>query len=275
MGAEQQMADATADAKPQEGAAPLQGSYPVASRHHKRPHPSAPYRRPVALPNYKVLAQPRTNNYYHATGGCPCIPRAVAHPGSWRLKEAQLRSSTAAHPATWSRKRPTATCCVHSAQTYGWKPGPHTVLAKNTAASGLCDTFGNMAFKRPTGVRDKDSEVSSVCAQKLEDLEALILEEHEARRNVEMDVGELQDIQREGTQDDYKLDYRNEKLRKEAAAASEAQLHDLLREVRGIVKRPLNQTNIDILRRVVERQECLMQQRALKAREDYPQIVFP
>ncbi|RNE98312.1 hypothetical protein TraAM80_08842 [Trypanosoma rangeli] len=269
------MADVTSNTKSQGGVAPMQGSYPVASRRHKKYHHCDCYGHPLGLPNYKLLAQPRTNNYYHATGGCPCIPRAVAHPGSWRLKSAQLRSATSVHPVNCTKKRFGPTCCVHTGQTYGWKPGPHIVLAKNTAASGLCDTFGNMAFKRRMEARDKDSDVSSVCPQKLEDLEALILEEHEARRNVEKDVDELKDIQLNGTQDDYKLDYRNEKLRKEAAAASEAQLHDLLREVRGIVKRPLNQTNMGILRRVVERQERLMQQRALKASEDYPQIVYP
>ena len=47
-----------------------------------------------SLPNYKLLTIPRTNNYYAATGGCPCVPRVAAHPGSWRMKEAQLRSST-------------------------------------------------------------------------------------------------------------------------------------------------------------------------------------
>ncbi|PWU84561.1 hypothetical protein C4B63_218g32 [Trypanosoma cruzi] len=89
------------------------------------------------------------------------------------------------------------------------------------------------------------------------------------------DVDELKDIQQRGTHEDYRLDYFNEMKRKEASAASEAQLHDLLREVRAIVKRPLNQTNMDILRRVVDRQEYLMQLRARKANEDYPQIVYP
>ncbi|KEG08908.1 hypothetical protein DQ04_06201020 [Trypanosoma grayi] len=256
-------------------AGPLQGSYSAAARHHKKYHQCDCYGHPMGLPNYKVLAQPRTNNYYSATGGCPCIPRAAAHPGSWRLKEAQLRSSKHSHGVGCMKTRPGATCCVHAGETYGWRPGPHTVLAKNTAASGLCDTFGNMAFKRPTGLRDKESDVSSVCQQKLEDLEALILEEHEARRNVEMDVDELKNIQLQGTQDAYKQDYGNEKKRQLAAAASEAQLNDLLREVRAIVKRPLNQTNMDILRSVVDRQERLMHLRKLKANEDFPKIIDP
>ncbi|EKG06018.1 hypothetical protein TCSYLVIO_002898 [Trypanosoma cruzi] len=269
------MADLNTRTRPHDDGVPMQGSYTVAARHQKKYHQCDCYGHPQGLPNYKILAQPRTNNYYLATGGCPCIPRAVAHPGSWRLKAAQLRSATQTHAVSCTKSRPDATCCVHAGETYGWKPGPHRVLAKNTAASGLCDTFGNMAFKKPTGVRDKDSDVSSVCQQKLEDLEALILDEHEARRNVEMDVDELKDIQQRGTHEDYRLDYFNEMKRKEASAASEAQLHDLLREVRAIVKRPLNQTNMDILRRVVDRQEYLMQLRARKANEDYPQIVYP
>ncbi|KAH9601008.1 hypothetical protein LSM04_006530 [Trypanosoma melophagium] len=253
--------------------APLQGSYGAASRHHKKYHQCDCYGHTEGLPNYKVLAQPRTNNYYCATGGCPCIPRAVAHPGSWRLKASQLRSATHTLGVGCTKKRPGKTCCVHAGETYGWKPGPHTVLAKNTAASGLCDTFGNMAFKSRTGLRENVSDVSSVCTQKLEDLEALILEEHEARRNVEMDVDELKDIQEKGTQDLYKQEFENEKKRKLAAMATETQFNDLMREIRAIVKRPLNQINMDILRSVVERQERLMRLRAAKAHEDYPPIL--
>ncbi|KAG8341303.1 hypothetical protein ERJ75_000356000 [Trypanosoma vivax] len=248
---------------------------PGNATHDKKYHQCDCYGHPLGLPNYKLLAQPRTNNYYASTGGCPCIPRVAAHPGSWRHKQGQLRSAAHGHVLSCTLKRPGNTCCVHAGETYGWRPGPHTVLAKNCAGSGLCDTFGNMAFKRPIRVRDRDSDVSSVCQQKLDDLEALILEEHERRRIVEMDIDELKEIKEKGTVDDYKLDFQNEKKREQASAASEEQLNDLLREVRGIVQRPLNHTNIDILRRIVRRQEHITQLRAQKAAEDFPPIIHP
>ncbi|AAZ11059.1 uncharacterized protein TEOVI_000201200 [Trypanosoma equiperdum] len=247
----------------------------AAAQHDKKYHHCDCYGHPLGLPNYKVLAQPRTNNYYNATGGCPCIPRSAAHPGSWRNKREQLRSTANHFPFGCTKKRPGTTCCVHAGETYGWLPGPHKVLAKNCAASGLCDTFGNMAFKKPIRSQDKDSDVSSVTTQKLAKLEELILREHGERRRIEMDVDELEDIKKRGAENDYKVDYENEKKRKQAMAASEGQLKELLREVRGIVNRPLNQTNIDILRGIVDRQEQFMQLRSLRAHEDFPPIIHP
>lgn len=249
----------------------------AASPHSKKAQQNNPSRRLQPLPNYKLLTQPRTNNYYAATGGCPCIPRAAAHPGSWRLRAVQLRSTTVPRGAhkNCGAAAAAASCCVPRGDMYGWRPGPHRVLARNTAASGLCDTFGNMAFKRPKKAGDGESEASHVDKQELEDLEELILEEHRARREVELDVEELKEIQRNGTQGAYKLDFENEKNRELAAAATEDQLNALLNEVRGIVKRPLNQTNMGILRRVVEKQEKLMELRRLKANETYPQIIYP
>lgn len=117
--------------------------------------------------------------------------------------------------------------------------------------------------------------MSSVTTQKLAKLEELILREHGERRRIEMDVDELEDIKKRGAENDYKVDYENEKKRKQAMAASEGQLKELLREVRGIVNRPLNQTNIDILRGIVDRQEQFMQLRSLRAHEDFPPIIHP
>lgn len=269
------MPESVVHANSRGGAAPLQGHYGVASRRNKNVQPPSRVRPAPQPPDYRLLARPRTNNYYSATGGCPCVPRAAAHPGSWRLKFAQLRSVDVPRGAQSKKAHVGHSCCVPRGDMYGWRPGPHRVLAKNTAASGLCDTFGNMAFKRKTSVEGGDSDVSSVNQRKLDDLESLILHEYDERRNIEMDVDELKEIQLQGTQDAYKLDYENEWKRRMASAASEDQLQDLLREVRDIVKRPLNQTNMDILRRIVEHQEKLIELRALKANEDYPQIIYP
>ncbi|CCD17668.1 unnamed protein product [Trypanosoma congolense IL3000] len=245
------------------------------SARHDKYHRCDCYGHTLGLPNYKALAQPRTNNYYNAVGGCPCIPRSVARPGSWRQKRDQIRSASN-YRQTWCAKgHPNATCCVHAGEAYGWLPGPHGVLSKNCAASGLCDTFGNMEFKRPPRRGDIGSDVSSVNTQKLEGLESLILKEHGERRRIEMDVDELEEIKKKGTEEDYKLDFHNEKSRKLAMAATESQLKGLVREVRGIVDRPLNQTNIDILRGIIDRQERLMKLRAAKATEDFPPIIHP
>ena len=177
-----------------------------------------------SLPNYKLLTIPRTNNYYAATGGCPCVPRVAAHPGSWRMKEAQLRSST-----------------------YG------------------CGSGCNLAFKSKSGlyrpVEDDVSEVSSASPQKLEDLEALILEEHQQRMRVEEDVEELAAIQQTGTADIYKKDHDEARRRHQLAQVSEAGLQELLREVKDIADRPLNQTNMELLHRILLRQEHLQRQR--------------
>ncbi|EPY32914.1 hypothetical protein STCU_02579 [Strigomonas culicis] len=141
-------------------------------------------------------------------------------------------------------------CCQHTGHEYGWRPGPHTVPPKNTAATGKCDTFGNMAFKSTAGyLNDNVSELSSVSPQKLEDLEALILEEHEARLRAEQDLAELKDIEAAGTQDQYKS------VKKLQVDVSEDDLNELLQDVKLVVDRPLNQTNIDCLRRLLVRQE--------------------
>ncbi|KPI85751.1 hypothetical protein ABL78_5200 [Leptomonas seymouri] len=222
------------------------------------------------LPNYKLLTIPRTNNYYAATGGCPCIPRVAAHPGSWRLKESQLRSSTyrCGNGCTKS-KSGDGQCCYHSGDQYGWRPGPHTVLDKNTAATGKCDTFGNLAFKSKSKaylpIDDDISDVSSACTQKLEDLEALILEEHQQRMRVEEDVDELTGIHQDDTAELYKRDYNRARRFRELAQISEEELHELLREVKGISDRPLNQTNMELLRRILQRQEHLQRQREYHA----------
>lgn len=220
------------------------------------------------LPNYKLLTIPRTNNYYAATGGCPCVPRVAAHPGSWRMKEAQLRSSTYRCGSGCVKKGKAAgesPCCRHSGHQYGWRPGPHTVLDKNTAATGKCDTFGNLAFKSKSGlyrpVEDDVSEVSSASPQKLEDLEALILEEHQQRMRVEEDVEELAAIQQTGTADIYKKDHDEARRRRQLAQVSEADLQELLCEVKDIADRPLNQTNMELLHRILLRQEHLQRQR--------------
>lgn len=222
------------------------------------------------LPDYKLLAIPRTNNYYAATGGCPCIPRVAAHPGSWRLKESQLRSSTYRCGTGCTRKEKTvaggeAPCCHHSGHQYGWRPGPHTVREGNTAATGKCDTFGNLAFKSKSSayrpIADDISEVSSASPQKLEDLEALILEEHQQRMRVEADVEELAAIQQDGTAELYKKDHDEARRRQQLAQVSEQELLELLREVKGIADRPLNQTNMELLRRILQRQDHLQRQR--------------
>lgn len=238
---------------------------------HKSYHKCTCYGHDKALPDYKMLQMPRTNNYYAATGGCPCIPRAPAHPGSWRLKEAQMRSSTHKCGNGCINKHPEVShkCCQHSGTQYGWRPGPHTVKDKNTAAAGKCDTFGNLAFKSKSRaympVEDDVSDLSSVSPQKLEDLEALILEEHEARIRAESDVHELKDIYDNDAQDTYKQDKELQDRRRFAAQATDEQFNELLRDIRGIVDRPLNQTNMDLLRRLVARQEMLQRNRDYQA----------
>ncbi|EPY40549.1 hypothetical protein AGDE_03379 [Angomonas deanei] len=226
---------------------------------HKKYHHCNCYGHEDGLPNYKLLAMPRTNNYYAAVGGCPCIPRVPAHPGSWRVKEATLRSSTYRHGNGCINKSSTnGQCCVHSGYQYGYKPGPHTVHPKNTADSGKCDTFGNMAFKsRACFPADNISDMSSVSPRKLEDLEALILEEHQARLRAEEDLTQLAEIKMNGTQDQYK----NDRSAAAAVEPSEAELEELLREVKSIVNRPLHQTNIDELRRLVKKHELQQQRR--------------
>ncbi|KPA78857.1 hypothetical protein ABB37_05931 [Leptomonas pyrrhocoris] len=220
------------------------------------------------LPNYKLLAIPRTNNYYAATGGCPCIPRVAARPGSWRMKKSQLRSSThrCGNGCTKNEKSTSGgPCCHHSGDQYGWRPGPHTVLDKNTAATGKCDTFGNLAFKsksrayRP--IEDDISDVSSASPQKLEDLNALILEEHQQRMRVEADIDELAEIQRNGTAEVYKKEFEEARRRRLLAQLSEAELQELLREVKDVSDRPLNQTNMELLQRILQRQDHLQRQR--------------
>lgn len=219
------------------------------------------------LPNYKLLTIPRTNNYYAATGGCPCVPRVAAHPGSWRLKEGQLRSSTYRCGSGCSKKEKAGSgpCCHHSGDQYGWRPGPHSVLDKNTAATGKCDTFGNLAFKSKSAayrpIEDDISDVSSASPQKLEDLEALIMEEHQQRRRVEEDVDELAAIQQNGTADLYKKEHDEARRRRLLAQVSDADLQELLQQVKDIANRPLNQTNMELLRRILQRQEHLQRQR--------------
>jgi hypothetical protein len=246
------------------------GSKQSGSAAHRCYHKCRCYGHEDNLPNYKLLTIPRTNNYYAATGGCPCIPRVAAHPGSWRLKEAQLRSSTYRCGSGCVKKEKSGTasegpCCHHSGHQYGWRPGPHTVLDKNTAAIGKCDTFGNLAFKSKSGayrpIDDDVSEVSSASPQKLGDLEALILEEHQQRIRVEEDIEELEAIQQNGTAELYKTDRDEALRRRQLAQVSETDLQELLREVKSIANRPLNQTNMDLLRRILQRQEHLQRQR--------------
>ncbi|KAK7198081.1 hypothetical protein NESM_000764200 [Novymonas esmeraldas] len=250
-----------------ERAADRSGS-PAAGSH--RYHRCRCYRHDEALPDYKLLAMPRTNNYYAATGGCPCVPRVAAHPGSWRLKEGQLRSAAYRSGTGCDNKgKSTASgagCCYHSGDQFGWRRGPHRVLDKNTAATGKCDTFGNLAFKSTSGAYrsgsgDDFSDVSSASPQKLEDLEALILEEHQQRMRVEADVDELADIQQSGTADLYKKTHNDAARRRLLAQISDVELQELLREVKDIVDRPLHQTNMDLLRRILHRQEHLQRQR--------------
>lgn len=241
------------------------------SQKHKAYHKCLCYGHEKSLPDYKMLQMPRTNNYYAATGGCPCIPRAPAHPGSWRLRKAQMRSSTHRCGNGCVNKHPEIThkCCQHSGYQYGWRPGPHTVKGKNTAATGKCDTFGNLAFKSQSRaympVDDDVSDLSSVSPQKLEDLEALILEEHEARVRVESDVQELKEIYDSDTQESYKQDKELKDRRRFASYATEEQLSELLREIRGVVNRPLNQINMDLVRRIIARQEMLQRNRDYQA----------
>ncbi|KAG5471716.1 hypothetical protein LSCM4_03268 [Leishmania orientalis] len=251
------------------------GNGPTAASDPHRYHKCRCYGHDETLPNYKLLTIPRTNNYYAATGGCPCVPRVAAHPGSWRLKEGQLRSSTYRCGTGCTKKSPAATsgCCHHSGDQYGWQRGPHTVLHKNTAAAGKCDTFGNLAFKSTSGAYcavdgDDLSDVSSASPQKLEDLEALILEEHQQRMRVEEDVDELAGIQHNGTADVYKKRYNDAARRRLLSQISEVELQELLRDVKNIVDRPLNQTNMDRLRRILQRQEHLQRQREYYAAQE-------
>lgn len=244
---------------------------PLKGKHGGAYHVCPCYGHTKTLPDYKMLAIPRTNNYYAATGGCPCIPRAAAHPGSWRLKEAQMRSATHRCGHGCTNKRPEShTCCQHTGYQYGWRPGPHTVKGSNTAATGKCDTFGNLAFKSKAylSLEDDVSDLSSVSPQKLEDLEALILEEHEARSRVENDVAELRDIQQTGTEALYKNDRSVVDKRRCIAQATQEQLNELLRDIKGIVGRPLNQPNMILLRRIIDRQELLQKKRAYEASHD-------
>lgn len=245
----------------------LRGTSGNSSTAAHRYHKCRCYSHEDNLPDYKLLTIPRTNNYYAATGGCPCVPRVAAHPGSWRMKEAQLRSSTyrSGSGCTTKQKGSEARCCHHSGDQYGWRPGPHTVLDKNTAATGKCDTFGNLAFKSKSAayrpIEDDVSDVSSASPQKLEDLAALILEEHEQRRRVEQDLDELAAIQQSGTADTYKKDHDEARRRRQLAQVTDADLQELLREVKDISDRPLNQTNMELLRRILRRQDHRQRQR--------------
>ncbi|CCW69838.1 unnamed protein product [Phytomonas sp. Hart1] len=209
-------------------------------------HGCASHRQKLSLPDYKLLAIPRTNNFYATVGGCPCIPRARAHPGSWRLRSAQRQSACG--------------------DGYGWKPGPHTVHASNTAAHGKCDTFGNLAFKssrlaRLAGKNDNTRDLSGVSPQKLEDLETLVLEEHNARVLVESDIEQLRSIRDSGTQKEYVQKIKDEERRRRQTEATEKQLNELLNDIRGIVSKPLHQTNMDILRRIIARHELTQENR--------------
>ncbi|CCW65613.1 unnamed protein product [Phytomonas sp. EM1] len=257
------MTSTRSDKKATNDTLPPLSSAPPQSTTTKRYHRCGCYRHDCGLPEYKLLAMPRTNNFYAAVGGCPCIPRTPAHPGSWRLKAAQLRSAThgggsciCKNPSAASNIR----CCFHSGAAYGWKPGPHPVHAKNTAACGKCDTFGNLAFKskrlaRLAGCEEDGSDLSSVSPQKLEDLETLVLEEHGARVLVESDIKKLREMQESGSQKTYMQALADEERRRRLAEATEGQLNELLNDIRGIVERPLNQTNMDILHRIIARQE--------------------
>lgn len=244
----------------------------IPGRYHKCPC----YGHANGLPDYKLLAQPRTNNYYAAVGGCPCIPRAPAHPGSWRLKKAQMRSATHRCGNGCINRYPQShshTCCVHTGHQYGWRPGHHVVKAKNTAATGKCDTFGNLAFRSKNKAylpaEDNVSELSSVCPEKLADLEQLILEEHRSRVRVEADVNQLKDIRDTNTAHIFKDDREVERRRHHFADPSEEQLNELLREIRDIVQRPLHQINMDLLIRIIRRQELLQKKRDYDAAQLY------
>lgn len=164
-------------------------------------------------------------------------------------------------------------CCTHTGHQYGWKCGPHSVKAQNTAAVGKCDTFGNMGFKTASRAyqpnSDSISDLSSVSLQKLEDLEALILEEYQARCLVESDVRDLKAIQQSGTADTYRQERHIEAQRQLMSQATEPELNELLRDIRRIVDRPLNQTNMDLLRRILRRQEMLQRQREYHANKKF------
>lgn len=156
-------------------------------------------------------------------------------------------------------------CCIHDGYQYGWRPGPHVVKCKNTACHGKCDTFGNLAFKSKNKAylppEDDVSELSSVNSEKLENLESLILEEHNSRKRAETDVNELKDINETQTSHLYKADRAVQGSQRIFAEPTEAQLNDLLRQIKDIVQLPLNQINIDLLMRIIRRQEIIMRKR--------------
>lgn len=243
---------------------------------HMNYHSCHCYGHTKGLPDYRLLAQPRTSNYYASAGGCPCIPRAAAHPGSWRLKQHQMRSAT--HRCTHGcvNRLPqshTHDCCIHDGYQYGWRPGPHRVKSKNTACRGKCDTFGNLAFKSRNKVylpeEDNVSEVSSAGSEKLGALEDLILEEHQSRQRAEMDVNQLKDIKGSNTANLYKDDRAVENSRKKFAQPTEEILDELLRQIKGITKLPLHQINMELLNRIIERQEMIMAKRQYDAGQKY------
>lgn len=241
---------------------------------HQKYHKCPCYGHAKGLPDYKLLAMPRTNNYYAAVGGCPCIPRAPAHPGSWRLKNAQMKSAAHRCGNGCVNRSPLAhTCCIHSGHQYGWKAGPHVVKAKHTAAAGKCDTWGNLAFRSTNRAylpaEDDVSDLSSVSPQKLADLEELVLREHHSRMRVEADVHQLVDVKDTNTANLYKGDREVEHRRRNFADPSEEQLNELLREIREIVQRPLHQINMDLLVRVIRRQELLQKKRDYDAAQLY------
>lgn len=228
------------------------------------------------LPDYRLLAQPRTSNYYAACGGCPCIPRAAAHPGSWRLKQHQMRSAT--HRCTHGcvNRLPqshTHDCCIHDGYQYGWRPGPHRVRCENTASHGKCDTFGNLAFKSRKKVylpeEDNVSELSSAGSEKLGALEKRILEEHQSRKRAETDVNELKDIQGLNIAHLYKDDRAVQKSRDVYAQPTEDMLDELLRQIKDITKLPLHQTNMELLNRIIQKQEMTMGKRKYDGAQKY------
>lgn len=156
---------------------------------------------------------------------------------------------------------------------YGWRAGPHTVKAKNTAAEGKCDTFGNLAFKSKSKAylpaEDDVEALSSVSPQSLKHLEELILEEHERRMRVEADTEHLKQIKETNTGHLFTHDRVVEHRRGQYADPSEEQLNELLREIRDIVRRPLHQINMDLLIRIIRRQEILQRKREYDASKLY------
>lgn len=260
------------------------------------------------LPDYGVLAIPRTNNYYAAVGGCPCIPRCGGRPGGYSMRSQQTRSVRNEYSATNNCDRHNHTCScggsgkakqaaasgsgdkvvdkrttqlknmnqyLYGQYEYGWRPGPHTVNPANTAATGKCDTYGNMAFKSTNrahgiGAMDDCSDCSSAGATKLADLEELILEEHAGRMRVEADLTQLRTIADDGTADavlqeaaEAEKNATRTNGTRAMAQASQDDINELLREIKTIRGKPLNQTNMDMLRRILEKQE------AIRRKKDY------